>query len=570
MAKRGRGGGDSGLAGEGEGGKRTRRPRPGRGCAPAIVLGTDKDAAPERLGQALWHFGGSGADDTASRKAAVAAPVLQEPSPALELHRARLVEGFRKHYAKLCKDLLHLEKPPDDSMDRWLLEQLAQPRSSCGGADADPLFPQPQLAVTSRVLLRELLAEVPLRLPTRVYGKWALEVLEKYHASAEEWTRHLGPRGEAVAQDVTALGAWIQANRHEAQTRRKAEECPLRGKIHELRAVGGLSARFQPLVEPLAVQVLNGVHGEAERLVGALRTKASEELSGSAGADVVLQVPQGESINQPAVLKFAGDQLRVSGLHLHKLRSLYTAHHPRTPNDEESWEKSFRRRLYVMLRRYVTFIGLDPSQDGLCGGNMHAAAPERVFAWLRTELGAQCELFASPLNCYFSSFYSAFPDTDACFGSVGSFFDLESLPEGSYEVGPPYTEEVLELTARKLLALLRAAGGAALSFVVFVPDWPGAGGLNLMDGADFQPYRRNHHGGAFLLAEARNHHYVSGVQFFADRGADAEKRYYVVPHGTRIYVFQTDEGAKRWPTTAELERDLLKRLEPPGEPPQAP
>jgi len=285
-----------------------------------------------------------------------------------------------------------------------------------------------------------------------------------------------------------------------------------------------------------------------------------------ASDEVTVEEPSAkEGLRAAALRRDSADQIRVSALHYCKLRKLYEAHNP-LPQDAAKvaqWEQTFRRRLYMLLRRYITFIGLDPSEEGSCGGNMHAAAPETVFSWLKTEFGVRCELFASPLNCYFQTFFSAFPDVDRPFGSQGSFFDLSALPEGSYEVGPPYTEEVLELTARKLLSLLQSGASVALSFTLFVPDWPGAGGLNLLDGPEFAAYRRSQHGGAFVLAKGRDHHYVTGVQFFADAGADAARRYYTVPHGTRVYVLQTDAGAARWPLTEERERDLLDRLRSP-------
>merc|ERR1712060_226322 len=105
----------------------------------------------------------------------------------------------------------------------------------------------------------------------------------------------------------------------------------------------------------------------------------------------------------------------------------------------------------------------------------------------------------------------------------------------------------MELMARKLLVLLGAGGTRALSFVIFVPDWEGCGALDLLGGQEFAKYRRCSRygggGGAFLLARGREHHYISGVQFFADSGSDVDKRYYVVPHGTRVYVLQNDAGA---------------------------
>merc|ERR1712150_69061 len=133
---------------------------------------------------------------------------------------------------------------------------------------------------------------------------------------------------------------------------------------------------------------------------------------------------------------------------------------------------------------------------------------------------------------------------------------------GSYEVGPPYTEEVLELMAWRLLKFFDAAGTTPLSFVVFVPDWPGAGGLNLLDGPRFAKFRRTGASRPFLLARGRDHEYISGVQFFVDSGDNANRRYYTVPHGTRAYVLQNDEAARRWAFTTDVESKLIRALEP--------
>lgn len=496
-------------------------------------------------------------------------PAALEPSPAVELRRAQLVAALRSRYDRACRELMFLTKPPADSIDRWIMEQLAQPRGRRGD---DPLLPKPRIAETSRVLLRELVAEVPLRCPTRTTGAPGLEALRRYHSSAQAWLGRL-KQVHDLHTGVEALGKWIDDHAHTAGTRRRFEDCPFRRKLVELSEEHGLSRRFHVEVEPLAVEVIGVVSAEAEQLVASLR--AFESRQGSDGSvperiEVSLEAtPVGHAA---ATVSFNGDALRLSGLHLRKLRQLYEAHHPPpvpgsddSPSAATAWDERFRRRLYVMLRRYVTFIGLDPAEEGARGGNMHAAAPETVFAWLKGELGVCCELFASPLNCYFSRFFSAFPDVDAPFGSLGSFFDAAELPEGSYEVGPPYTEEVLDLTAQRLLWLLRA-GDRALSFVLFVPDWEGCGALELLGGADFAAYRRLPSGAAYALAPGREHHYITGVQFFADAGADTGRRYYVVPHATRIYVLQSEAGAARWPFTEARERALLGRMRaPPGE-----
>merc|ERR1719379_2411464 len=115
--------------------------------------------------------------------------------------------------------------------------------------------------------------------------------------------------------------------------------------------------------------------------------------------------------------------------------------------------------------------------------------------------------------------------------------------------------------ARRLLQLLDGTPEAPLSFVVFVPDWEGADYCNLLDGPEAAAHRRCH-GGPFVLARGQEHHYISGVQFFADKGDDARQRYYVVPHGTRVYVLQTDAGARKWPFTPELQAALLEQMKP--------
>lgn len=319
-----------------------------------------------------------------------------------------------------------------------------------------------------------------------------------------------------------------------------------------------------PKVEPLALRVIEAVNDAAEEVVRELRELAASPAQGGPSAEVSLEAPAGAE--DPAVLRYAGDEIRVSALHFRKLRALYELHGPPPEKGpgREAYESTFRKRLYLLLRRYITFIGLDPSDKDASGGNMHAAAPETVFSWLKEELGVGCEVFASPLNCYFSTYFSAFPDVDAPFGSRGSFFDVGLLPEGSYEVGPPYTEEVMELTARKLLAQLQHPEAGALSFVLFVPDWAGAGALELLDGPSFSAFRQSRHGGPFALAKGRDHHYVTGAQFFVDKGADTTRRYYTVPHGTRVYVLQNAAGAERWPFTQDSERALLDRLRSPS------
>lgn len=510
---------------------------------------------PKRRGAPLWHFVAPSQETVGLSS--------QCPSPATELRRARLVARLRERYAVACSEVLGLEKPPADSLDRWLLEQLSQPHSDKNSSAVDPFFLQPTVALESQVLTRELLAEVPLRCPTRMFGNRALIVLKEYHHKALQWLNRCEDT-EAVRQlrkEVEALGSWLDGEgRTFARRRGPADECPLRQRLRQLPETLGKS--FQELARPLADKVAAILSDETLTVVKEMGSLGNDQAEKQENVVHLEQTELGMTV------RYADDALQLSRLHHAKLRALFEVHNPHPtgscPEEKEFWENTFRRALYVMLRRYVTFIGLDPSVEGQIGGNMHAAAPETAFDWLREELGVQAEGFASPLNCYFATFCSAFPDTDSVFGSVGSFFDFWP-PEGSFEVGPPYTEEVMESMAKHLLKLLETtrASGAPMSFVVFVPDWsdPPCSALEILDGQSFSSFRRTR-GGPCILLEGRRHHYISGVQFFADKGHNADQRYYVVPHGQRAYVLQNDSGAKKWPFTPQREAELLERLAP--------
>ena len=70
---------------------------------------------------------------------------------------------------------------------------------------------------------------------------------------------------------------------------------------------------------------------------------------------------------------------------------------------------------------------------------VQAAAPPSCFEYLAKSFGATAECFGSPLNCHFTTFCSAYADTDAVFGSRGSFFDFRPT-SGCYEANPPFHE----------------------------------------------------------------------------------------------------------------------------------
>lgn len=94
------------------------------------------------------------------------------------------------------------------------------------------------------------------------------------------------------------------------------------------------------------------------------------------------------------------------------------------------------------------------------------------------------ECFASPLNCRFAPFCSAFPDTDAAFGSAGSFLDFKPH-SGSFEANPPFESELFLASVRYIEALLGRGEAGPLSFAVVCPGWEDMEAWAAMDASLF-------------------------------------------------------------------------------------
>eukprot|EP00796_Vickermania_ingenoplastis_P011097 gene11097-7724_t len=136
----------------------------------------------------------------------------------------------------------------------------------------------------------------------------------------------------------------------------------------------------------------------------------------------------------------------------------HVAHHP------------FYFHLFAMLLRYQTLFGPRGYNQG-----PQAAVPPPIMRELQQSFGTQSEAFASPLNVFarHTTFCSLFPDVDAAFGSMGSFFDLD-LPSGHFEVNPPFDAAVLRGLHAAITSAITASNqrrdDASLLFVVVLPS----------------------------------------------------------------------------------------------------
>lgn len=148
---------------------------------------------------------------------------------------------------------------------------------------------------------------------------------------------------------------------------------------------------------------------EAERLLRQFTTQQQTLSAASAGAKKKrVKVTVGEAMHQ---LTYGSTNVTLSTAHFAKLRELFTR---QQQGGLSPSAMAFESALFSLLLRY----------DSLDGGGFQAALNEECFDVLLRHFGCAMECFASPLNCRYARFCSAFPDTDTPFGSVGSFFEF--------------------------------------------------------------------------------------------------------------------------------------------------
>jgi len=526
-----------------------------------VKASPSKDFPPVEGGH-LWDF--REINDSLLRKIKSQGTKTPFPIPSCEKEFQRFLQvtELRTIFHEEVVSTLHIE-PPKECLNRWLFNQLAVPRSTteitvfsdhqdnqtCSDdqeknteqqttteepRNEEPLLRCPSIAKDSKVLHTQLLEN----LPCSIYIPWGkkndpqamrsayLNYIDKAIEWVHVWSKESSDaEADKVIIDLDNLKAEINRcdNAHEL---RKFKPVAVAACHSEFFA-----GRYSKMIDPIVNRVIERAQ-ELSAQIAALETNPNEE-------QVSLSV-QDKNIH---CFEYKRNKVTISGLHYLKLTELYRLHNHKTDEEMEEQQEELHRALYVLARRYATFFG-----EGE-GAAFHAAAPESAFEVMRNSLEVVQELFASPFNCHFAFFCSAFPDIDCWFGSCGSFFDF--IPEsGSYEVGPPYTIEVMDQTAAKLESVLKESTGP-LSFIVFVPEWkePVATYHTIMESSKF--LRMD------LVMGGNDHAYVVGDQH------TSETRYFSLPFKTCVYVLQNDLGAEKWPVSDTLKQDLEISLQKP-------
>lgn len=458
----------------------------------------------------------------------------------IELLRLQKVRELRKSYESLCSDLIGIE-PPRESFNRWLFERRLEHDIP------DPLVPPHRSdRPVSIALHHEILESIPHRvyLDQKVVGK-AFRDLRQFVDSCHKLVdKHVGKlvSGDDAARfkrEIDGAKRWLNNRRQ----RRSLRELLDYTRTLKERVGDPLRVSLQHLADEVCSKLSQLSQEKLDQLM--------EEIEQIQKSPVTHQVQVVQSAGEVQLI-FEESVCRTTALHFQKLFELYKIHESSASVDHKdraydaTVEQDFNERVFALLQRYDTFFG-----DGKYEGTgFQAALPSAAFRILTREFGVTAECFASPLNCHYAHFCSAFEDTDAPFGSLGSFFEFLPI-QGCFEANPPFTIEVMDEMVTHMDMLLSQSDDP-LSFIVFVPSWTDAPPLERMDRLQWLTHR--------LEVEAQEHSYVDGGQ----HKVESTRREYAAAHATTVYFLQNKAGHKKWPPGAakiEMLKQAFKMVE---------
>jgi hypothetical protein len=253
-------------------------------------------------------------------------------------------------------------------------------------------------------------------------------------------------------------------------------------------------------------------------------------------------------------IRYGSTSVLINQCHWDKLAAMVRLELGEAAAKEPAERDIFKERVLCLLVRYNSLQG-----GGVHGGGFQAAIPDHVFDTLLRHFDVCFECFASPLNSRYPHFCSAFPDTDAPFGSLGSFFNFKPRA-GSFEANPPFVPNlILKMAEHMHQLLVRADGddshaethgesqgeeaqGSPLCFIVIIPSWDETMGWRALNESPFL----THH----LRLAQREHGYTEGAQHCR------RSRYRISVGDTSVFFLQSKAAQRKWPVTPEVLEDI--------------
>uniref|UniRef100_T1J547 WW domain-containing protein n=1 Tax=Strigamia maritima TaxID=126957 RepID=T1J547_STRMM len=467
--------------------------------------------------------------------------LLPPPHPQIELLRANYVGRLRQHYQEMCHSREGIDAPKE-SFNRWLLERKVADTGS------DPVLPSACFREISMSMYREIMNDIPIKLVRPKYSGDARKQLSKYAEAAKKMieSRNVSPRSRKIVKwNVEDAFQWLRKTQnatYDDYLERLAHlkhQCQPHLTEAAKSSVEGICLKIYHLSIDYAKKIhdkhwaLLNEHGIAEIRSSLQVTNPKKVLCYP--VQLALSSPRLPTVEfvqdkDMTILTFNGDSVRINSLYFQKLEQLYRWN----CSDDRKFE-NFLSRVWCLLKRYQTYFGVS-NNEGHC---TQGALPVSVFQALQRNFDVSFECFASPLNCYFRQFCSAFPDTDGFFGSRGPILDFRPV-SGSFEANPPFCEELMETVVEHFEKLL-SHSNEPLSFIVFMAEWrdPTPVALAKLEASSF----RRHH----VVVSAMEHEYRHGFQHVCNRTEVNIKS----AHGTVAVWLQNEAGYSRWGPTKE-------------------
>lgn len=399
----------------------------------------------------------------------------------LECCRSYWVSQLRKQFRKLWQEALD-SKPPKEAFNDWFFEGLANRRSP-NGPWLDPVKVSSVEGV-SNALMKHALLRKPVELKYPKSAKEAQENLKMYLDACE-----------------VSLGVELVQEK-----RKQVFEALTEGWPAVLEAVRDfyyplLMKVLRKSVQQLGKNLDCAVHKFMnDEEVKALLSQACEEK-----IEVEVQNIANDmcrfSIDKEKMCTTLRNQNVVYDVKLSRIEMLKAQFKTsRISEAEVSANCKFHEAVWCMLHRYQSLFG-----PGGIGSGWHLATPITVMETLRDIFQVQHECFASPLNFFFPTFCSVYPDTDFYFGSTGTFSEFNFEGGGSFQAGPPYNTSIMQKMADTFHAALETTS-EPLSFVCVVPDWEGS--------KPIEDLKHSKYNRAALSLAKNDHYYLCGFQHF--------------------------------------------------------
>jgi phosphorylated CTD-interacting factor 1 len=451
-----------------------------------------------------------------------------------EYQRAKQFKNLHEIYDKKFNELFFIENAPKDSLNRFLYEQLSLKSDECNKDKYyDSFIPKPKNIYKLSTFKTEIFTNYPLTKPItldKFIKKYrTVKDMTQYLEVSKSFIDLLGDKDRKyVSRDLDDLKRYI----NDAE---RIEEKELHEKFK--RVYESCLPHFEPIVKKNVKKIIDFMYDEVKRV----SKKMSKLIKSLGESHDHVKV---DDVGATVMLLFKDSSFPILKGHYEKLKKLYRKNTVELGYDDEG-STHFLSRIYCVLSRYETFFRNSTLRNE--GYGMQGALPNYTFKEINKEFDVTQEMFASPLNCYFSTYCSAFLDTDVYFGSCGSFFEYEPI-EGSFQCNPPFTEEVIERMADRIEILL-ASTELPLSFIVFIPEWldPPTPGLIKMNKSAFKTRD--------IIVGGKKHKYVAGTQFLEHRGP----LLYAAVHDTHVFFLQNKAGFEKW-TPSEDKVEKLKNL----------